>query len=36
MPVGKSVVFTVRDGTGRLLVVDHYEIQQDNRVVDNA
>lgn len=36
MPVGKSVVFTVRDGTGRLLVVDHCEIQQDNRVVDNA
>ena len=36
LPVGESVGFTVTDGTGRPLVIDHYEIRQDNRVVDHA
>lgn len=34
--VGQSVGITAFDGTGRPLVVDHYEIVQENRVVDYA
>jgi hypothetical protein len=36
LPVGESVGFAARDGTGRLLTVDHCEIQRNNRIVDNA
>ncbi len=34
--VGESVGISATDGTGRPLVVDHYEIEHDNRVVDYA
>ena len=36
LPVGESVGFTITDGTGRPLVIDHYEVRQDNKIVTNG